>query len=247
LGCSALPHCTCPWIDSRAKGQSSLAKLPTPFTRGFAVPPSIDMRGGGSLQMTMRSQRLQVLGPAPAWPSTELWTYVGPQGQINPVIHAQRGRPVDITFANLLPDVHPQLGYQAATSVHLHGSPSLPQYDGYASDLIRPRYKKLYKYDNPETARTLWYHDHAVHHTESNAYMGLAAQYHLHDAVESSLGLPSGPYEAPLTIRDVAFKANGDLLFDDHSESSLMGDVPLVNNVPWPVMPVDSVAIASAC
>ena len=134
-------------------------------------------------------------------------------------------------------------GTRRATSVHLHGSPLLPQYDGYAT-ISSSRGTRTVHYDNPEKARTLWYHDHAVHHTDSNAYMGLAGQYHLHDAVESSLGLPSGPCEAPLTIRDVAFKANGDFLFDDHGESSLMGDVILANNVPWPVMPVERASLS---
>jgi hypothetical protein len=43
---------------------------------------------------------------------------------------------------------------------------------------------------NKQDARTLWYHDHGVHHTAENAYMGLAAQYHLHDAGETALPDP---------------------------------------------------------
>ena len=41
---------------------------------------------------------------------------------------------------------------------------------------------KDYVYPNDCEARTLWYHDHGVHHTAENVYMGLAAQYHLTDA-----------------------------------------------------------------
>jgi hypothetical protein len=47
--------------------------------------------------------------------------------------------------------------------VHLHGSGSLPQYDGYASDLTPPGFYKDYHYPNFQPARTLWYHDHGVH------------------------------------------------------------------------------------
>ena len=36
---------------------------------------------------------------------------------------------------------------------------------------------KDYQYPNFQDARTLWYHDHGVHITANNAYMGLAAQY----------------------------------------------------------------------
>ena len=75
---------------------------------------------------------------------------------------------------NNLPPVHPTLGYTPWTSVHLHGSASLPQYDGYASDITNPGQYKDYRYPNCQTARTLWYHDHGVHHTAQNVYMGLA-------------------------------------------------------------------------
>ena len=61
--------------------------------------------------------------------------------------------------------------------MHLHGSASLPEYDGYASDTTWPDEYKDYHYPNIQDARTLWYHDHGVHETASNAYMGLAAQY----------------------------------------------------------------------
>ncbi len=58
--------------------------------------------------------------------------------------------------------------------MHLHGSASLPQYDGYASDITNPGQFKDYHYPNSQPARTLWYHDHGLHHTAENVYMGLA-------------------------------------------------------------------------
>ncbi len=58
--------------------------------------------------------------------------------------------------------------------MHLHGSASLPQYDGYASDITNPGQYKDYRYPNWQNARTLWYHDHGVHHTAENVCMGLA-------------------------------------------------------------------------
>lgn len=63
------------------------------------------------------------------------------------------------------------------TSTHLHGSASLPQYDGYASDVTQPGQWKDYVYPNSQPARTLWYHDHGVGHTSENVYSGLAGQY----------------------------------------------------------------------
>ena len=43
----------------------------------------------------------------------------------------------------------------------------------------------------------------------------------------------------PLVLRDAMFTKKGDLIFDDRSESSLMGDVILANGKPWPVMRVE--------
>ncbi len=143
-----------------------------------------------------------------------------------------------VRFVNDLPVRHPVFGYEPTPSVHLHGSPSLSQYDGYANDVTRPGQFKDYMYDNKEDARTLWYHDHAVHHTAENVAMGLAGQYHVVDA-DNPLGLPSGDYDVPFCVNDVAFTGNGQLLYDDRSDSGPMGDVILVNGVPWPAMPVE--------
>ena len=86
--------------------------------------------------------------------------------------------------------MHDRLAYEPWTSVHLHGSASLPQYDGYASDITRPGQSKDYRYPNFQPARTLWYHDHGVHHTAQNAYQGLVAMYIMTDPVEQALNLP---------------------------------------------------------
>src|ERR687885_401311 len=141
---------------------------------------------------------------------------------------------------NILPDRHPELGYQVWTSTHLHGSCSLPEYDGYASDTTKPGQFKDYHYPNIQDARTLWYHDHGVHITANNAYMGLAAQYILSDPIEQALPIPHGrTYDVPLILKDVMFHESGDLLIDDNNQNGIYGDVILVNGVPWPKMQVE--------
>jgi len=229
---------------ARAKGVESLAKLPTPFTLPFKRPPAIDLRASANggvavnrLDMTMRQVNVPILGPAA--PTTPWWAYTGPNGEINPTIHVDKGQPLTVFQHNKLPATHPDHGYTALTSVHLHGSASLPQYDGYASDTIAPGQTKRYEYPNAQGARTLWYHDHGVHRTAQNAYSGLAAQYHLHDEMEYESGVPMGEFDAPLIFRDALFYRDGRLLWDDNGQSSLMGDVMLVNGTPWPVMHVE--------
>lgn len=154
-----------------------------------------------------------------------------------PTISLDRGTKAVLRVRNQLPAQHPLDGHTLYTSTHLHGSASLPQYDGYADDITNPGFYKDYRYPNFQHARTLWYHDHGVHFTALNAYSGLAAQYHLHDPLERQL-LPQGRYDVALTISDAMFAENGSLGYDDNSHSGLWGDVILVNGRPWPVMKV---------
>jgi hypothetical protein len=79
-----------------------------------------------------------------------------------PTIKVRRGRQAVVRQINNLPATHPVLGYESTTSTHLHGSGSLPQYDGYASDITPPGEYKDYQYPNYQDARTLWYHDHGI-------------------------------------------------------------------------------------
>lgn len=54
-------------------------------------------------------------------------------------------------------------------SVHLHGSASLPPYDGWTEDEICFGEAKDYVYPNFRSG-TGWYHDHVLHITAQNAY-----------------------------------------------------------------------------
>ncbi|MFJ2442710.1 multicopper oxidase family protein [Streptomyces sp. NPDC087658] len=224
----------------RAKNASdriAVSKFPKPFTVPFAVPPvAVPTKRSSTTDyytVRMRSAATEILPGL----RTETWSYDGTFG--GPTIQATRGRPIVVRQLNDLPATHPRLGYEAWTSVHLHGLASLPEYDGYASDVIRPGEYKDYHYPNAQDARTLWYHDHGVHHTAENAYMGLGAMYTLHDELERSLPIPQGRYDVPLIIRDAMFDRDGQLLYDDSGHSDLFGDVILVNGRPWPVMRVE--------
>ena len=141
-----------------------------------------------------------------------------------------QGPAIAVKVTNALPATHPQWGYEAWTSTHLHGSASKPQYDGYASDITRPGEYKDYHYPNSQYARTLWYHDHGVHHTAENAYMGLAALYLLGDDVEDRLPIPQGATTAG-RLTDKMFAADGKFMYTTRA-TRLYGDVILVNGAP---------------
>jgi FtsP/CotA-like multicopper oxidase with cupredoxin domain len=211
-----------------------------PFRTRLVRPPvvrptrSVRDRDGqwvDHFELTMRRTRAQVL---PGLATTAF----GYNGHVpGPTVKVRRGRRSVIRFRNHLPANNPVSGTEFTTSVHLHGSGSLPQFDGYASDVTPPGFYKDYHYPNFQPARTLWYHDHGVHHTAENAYGGLYAQYHMHDDAELDL-LPQGEFDVPLTVVDAMFDARGQLAYDDNSHSGLWGDVITVNGRAWPVMKV---------
>ena len=226
----------------RAKSASRLAasKLPKPYTRPVVVPKEAVKVAGADDAADYYVIRQELVRAQILDDPTLRTTVFAYGGQVpGPTIHARQGRQVVVRQVNALPATHPQWGYTPWTSTHLHGSASLPQFDGYASDVTNPGEFKDYLYPNVQDARTLWYHDHGVHHTAENAYMGLAAQYLLHDEVEDRLPIPKKQYDAPLIITDKMFGTDGNFMYDDSGNSGLWGDVVLVNGVPWPYMTVE--------
>ena len=212
------------------------SRLPQPFTVPFAVPP-VATPVARTVDTDLYSIA-QVEAPVEILPGlkTPIWGYDGITP--GPTIVVPQGRRTLVRQLCNLPAVHPTLRYNVWTSTHLHGSASLPEYDGYASDFTSPGEYKDYQYPNFQNARTLWYHDHGVHITAPNAYMGLAAMYILHDQHELALPIPHGIYDVPLIVKDAMFTSSGELIFDDRGASGMFGDVILVNGRPWPAMPV---------
>ena len=224
-------------VLAAAPNRIAESALPLPFTLPFAIPPVASPVRTDALAdyywLTMREQAVDII---PGF-QTRIWGYDGMFP--GPTFDVEQGREVVVRQVNQLPPAHPTLGYTPYTSVHLHGSASLPHFDGYASDVTYPGFYKDYRYPDFQEARTLWYHDHGVHHTASNVYMGLAGMYRMHDPLEKSLPIPQGYYDVPLVVSDAMFDNQGQLLYDDNDQSGVFGDVILVNGRPWPVMKVE--------
>ena len=169
-----------PFGSSAATGTASTlasANTPKPFTAKFT--PSPKLRGRivqGTLQDGSQGRyRLFTIIQKPAQASIlpGLKTPVYGYGYIDdggveravrvpgPILDVDRtdttngGLPVKVRVINRLPAKHPQWQYDFNTSTHLHGSASLPQYDGYADDITEPGEYKDYWYPNFQDARTL--------------------------------------------------------------------------------------------
>ena len=225
-------------LQAKSISRLALRNMPVPYAAKFVRPPvlpftQMEDADGKYRLYTVTEQK--AMARIVTGLDTPVYAYNG--SVPGPTVRVPQGTRVKLRVRNQLPAVHPAFGHPFNTSTHLHGSASLPQFDGYADDVTHPGDYKDYWYPNWQPARTLWYHDHNVHTTAQNAYSGLAAQYHLTDAAEREL-LPQGVYDVPLTISDAMFAADGSLAYDDNSHSGLWGDIILVNGRPWPVMQV---------
>jgi FtsP/CotA-like multicopper oxidase with cupredoxin domain len=226
--------------QARALDRLPPSRIPEPFQVPLAIPPIAqpvrrDARND-YYQLTMQRALVQIL---PGFPRTEIFGYDGITP--GPTIVAVTGRDAVVRHINRLPRTSP-FGHLNATSVHLHGMAPEPPFDGWADDLTEPGQYKDYVWPNDQGQRLLWYHDHAVHHTALNTYMGLAGFYSpdLNDPSGPFVSeLPRGRYFVPLMLQDKIFSRDGQFVFDDRGERSLFGDVILVNGAPWPVMPVE--------
>ncbi len=163
-------------------------------------------------------------------------------GYLGPVIVASSGRPVRLQMQNRLPKDHilpvdttaffpDAQAYVNKIAVHCHGGlvpwisdggpyawftpaggPVGPDYPLQPLDMPKKPGRFNYYYPNDQSARLMWYHDHAHDITRLNAYAGLASAYLITDAAEAGL-VNSGAVPAtqiPLIIQDKTFKTVAD-------------------------------------
>ena len=161
-----------------------------------------------------------------------------PQKHLGGIIVAQRNAPVQITFRNNLPpnqiiplDITvPHDAGVNRTAVHLHGGFVPWISDGGPFDWWDPTgnhgmsflnnavlnpgaapNEADYYYPNNQSARLVWYHDHAWGITRTNAYSGIASGYVITDPFNESAfeaanpGLPSAAAAIYLIFQDKIF------------------------------------------
>jgi spore coat protein A len=95
------------------------------------------------------------------------------------------------------------------TVVHLHGSATRPEYDGWADNAYFPGESAHHFYPKQERGALLWYHDHGNMVTRLNVYAGLAGFYIVRDK-PTDAAYPSGDHELPLLLQDRDFELTPD-------------------------------------
>ncbi|MBM7458279.1 multicopper oxidase family protein [Rhodococcus coprophilus] len=223
-----------------------------PFVDDLPVLPHV---GGSSLTIdavdAMHSfHRDLAPGPALAYGGN---TYLGP------VITAHRGQETTIEYRNRI-TAHPFAAdfdttlhglserdrTDVATSMHLHGGVTPPEFDGHPEKVVRPGQGSTYRFPNRQAAAALWYHDHAMAVTRLNVYAGLAGLYLLRDEYDTGergnpLGLPAGEFELPLVLQEKIVNGDGTqsirstpIVPQGRWEGGAVGDVGVVNGKIWP-------------
>lgn len=187
-------------------------------------------------------------------PATSLWGY---DGQFpGPTIHARRGEPLLVEWANALPAKHflpidhnlhgaERNNPEVRAVTHVHGARVSAKSDGFPEDWYTPGHSALYHYANSQDAATLWYHDHAMGITRLNIYAGLFGAYLVRDDDEQALNLPSGDYDIPLMLCDRLVAQDGQLYYpvsDDPDAPWVMqcnGNLVLCNGKIFPYFEVE--------
>jgi spore coat protein A, manganese oxidase len=182
-------------------------------------------------------------------PDLPLGGGVQPQKHLGGIIVAQKGVPIQLTFRNNLPPTHiipvdlsiPGANQaQNRSATHLHGGlvPWISDggpFDWFAPDgthgesflnnaVLNPgaaMNEAEYYYPMNQSARFLWYHDHALGITRINAYAGIASALLIRDTFEIGLknqGLPefieAGGRELPIVVQDKTFVGGNILQID---------------------------------
>lgn len=246
---------------STSTGRHLASRLPLPetFTQQLRIPPVLaPVRSDGDgdhYEITHRVATAEILPGV----STTIWGYNGIFP--GPTIESRSSQTISITHTNELPVptvVHlhgdrtaPEHdGYPIDFILPVGRDVPLPLHARESGDLSSGH--RVYWYPLKQPATTLWYHDHRMDCTGRAVWKGLAGFHIVRDDEEDALDLPSGSRGLPLMILDRSFDADGSLLYPSIDptalvdvgvtngfEAGVLGDVTLVNGVPWPTVNVD--------
>ena len=252
--------CTPTDREQTAQLLRSALPLPERFTLPFRTPPVLVGRrvaGGTAYEIVQRAAQVEILPGV----NTEIWGYDGVFP--GPTIRARRGETVTVRHRNRLPVptvVHLHGGHTPAASDGYPIDWVLPETDRdhaahdheHEPGDVRHGHRD-YVYPTDQRAATLWYHDHRLDFTGPAVWRGLAGLHLVTDDEEEALDLPSGDRDLPVLITDRSFTGDGAFAYPSldpglrhpHGVTAdfhggLLGDVVLVNGVPWPELAVDA-------
>ncbi len=258
-GLAAMPMLGAPLLLGPREAKAAITVFHSPpvpaYSDELPIPPV--RAGSQELAMAEATHRFHS-----SYPTSQTWGYGG-QSYHGPTVQAYQGQPLDLSFPNrlgrhvLADNVDTTLHHSSAdditaprANVHLHGHLSQPIHDGHPFDTWRRGATRTYHYENKESARHFWFHDHTAGMTRLNVAAGLSSQYLVRDVYDTGepgnpLGLPAGEFEIPLQLEDRMFDSNGRMMYRftplaaaDRWSGTWVGDRIVVNGVVWPKLTV---------
>ncbi|QUG77981.1 multicopper oxidase CueO [Erwinia sp. E602] len=160
--------------------------------------------------------------------SVPTWGYNG--DLLGPALRLDRGKTVNITLHNRLPE---------ATTVHWHGLELPGEVDGGPQARIEPGQSRQVSFTPDQPAATCWFHPHQHGRTGYQVAQGLAGLVLLNDAESDALLLPKqwGVDDIPLVLQDKRLSADGRIDYQLDVMSAAVGwfgDTMLTNGAIYP-------------
>jgi spore coat protein A len=239
---------------------SSIAGDPSPpnipqFVDELPIPERIRFQGQGPFHLAVKLGEIRSKIHRDLPPITQ-WGYNGTSP--GPTIEVEQGQKLDVEWQNELPSKHlfpapngmesmsPNMPDVRAVT-HLHGadvteaSPMDRSHDndGWPDAWTVAGQTQNAEYPNDQSARTLWYHDHAMGETGRNVAAGLLGLYVIHDPYERSLNLPQGTYEIPIMLQSRGVSPEGSLYYSSDISTEYYGNAVEVNGMLWPNLTVE--------
>ncbi len=205
------PHGSPPSV-SAAAARGTVTRYP------LFIPPIVSPAG---LTLTAQPSTIDLGGG-----TSNAWTYNG--SMPGPTIMAHSGDLATIQLVNGLPE---------ETITHWHGMLVDEFNDGHPRFAIVPGGTYTYQFPVQQRAALNWYHPHPHMLTGEQVNLGLAGAFVVRDDEEAALGLPTGPYEVPLVVRDATLNRSGNLQYKPTS-GGFDGKLPLVNGIRNPFLSV---------
>ncbi|MDA3645581.1 multicopper oxidase domain-containing protein [Saccharopolyspora indica] len=221
--------------------------VPAFFTDEARQPPVAAPDAPGHYTLTARVGRHSFHSEWPAVPTLGYQAPGAPVQYLGPTIVTERGKPIDVTVVNGLPEagtpIFPfdQPDDDNTITAHRHGGLQAPESDGLPVPLqpeVPPGGSQTNHYPNDQAAAPLWYHDHVHHHTSYHVYEGLAGFIPHTDEIEAALPLPKGEFAQRFLLQDKKFNADGTLCYS-HADPVFVGDLPVVNGTVAPKLSVE--------
>ena len=188
------------------------------------IPTLLSADARGDISLVAQAGSTQWRGK-----SVPTWGYNG--DLLGPALRLDRGKTVNITLYNRLPE---------ATTVHWHGLELPGEVDGGPQARIEPGQSRQVSFTPDQPAATCWFHPHQHGRTGYQVAQGLAGLVLLNDAESDALLLPKqwGVDDIPVVLQDKRLSADGsriDYQLDVMSAAvGWFGDTMLTNGAIYP-------------